>query len=82
MNGMLWAEEEFIENNTIDFSMFDNEIYQQDNCIKSDIWRDMILLVSIILFCDQGPKFQSLEERRKIMESLKNCVFFRLHFLV
>ena len=66
MNGMLWTEE-VIENNTINFSIFDNEMYQRDNCIKSDIWSDVILLVSITLFCDQGRKSESLEERRKIM---------------
>ena len=42
-------------------------MYQRDNCIKSDIWTDVILLVSISLFCDQGSKCESLEERRKIM---------------
>ena len=66
MNHMVWAEE-VIENNTINFSMFHNEMYQQDNCIKSGIWSNMILLVSTTLFCDQGYKYESLEERRKIM---------------
>ena len=66
MNGMLWTEE-VIENNTINFSMFDNEMYQRDNCIKSDIWSDVILLVSITLFCDQGCKSKSLKERKKII---------------
>ena len=66
MNGMFWTEE-VIENNTINFSIFDNEMYQRDNCIKSDIWSDVILLVSITLFCDQGRKFESSEEKRKIM---------------
>ena len=42
-------------------------MYQWDNCIKSDIWSDVILLVSITSFCDQGRKFESLEERAKIM---------------
>ena len=63
---MLWAEG-VKENYTINFSIFDNEMYQRDNCIKSDIWTDVILIVSITLFCDQGRKSQSLEERRKIM---------------
>ena len=66
MNGMLWTQE-VIENNTINFSIFDNEMYQRDNCIKSDIWSDVILLVSITSFCDQGRKFESLEERAMIM---------------
>ena len=66
MNRMLWTEE-VIENNTINFSIFHNEMYQQDKCIKSGIWSDVILLVSITLFCDQGRKSESLEERRKIM---------------
>ena len=39
---MLWTEE-VIENNTINFSIVDNEMYQQDNCIKSDVWSDVIL---------------------------------------
>ena len=64
--GMLWTEE-VKENYTINFSIFDNEMYQRDNCIKSDIWTDVILIVSITLFCDQGRKSESLEERRKIM---------------
>ena len=38
-------------------------MYQRDNCIKSDV----ILFVSITLFCDQGRESESLEERRKIM---------------
>ena len=42
-------------------------MYQQDDCIKNDIWSDVNLLVCIILFCDQGPKSKSLEEKRKIM---------------
>ena len=63
---MLWAEG-VKENYTINFSIFDNEMYQRDNCIKSDIWKDVILIVSITLFCDQGRKSESLEERRKIM---------------
>ena len=66
MNAMLWTQE-VIENNTINFFIFDNEMYQRDNCIKSDIWSDVILLVSITLFCDQGRKSESLEERKKIM---------------
>ena len=63
MNGMLWTEE-VIENNNINFSIFDNEMYQRDNYIKSDV----IFLVSITLFCDQVRKSESLEERRKIMQ--------------
>ena len=66
MNAMLWTQE-VIENNTINLFIFDNEMYQRDNCIKSDIWSDVILLVSITLFCDQGRKSKSLEERKKIM---------------
>ena len=66
MNGMLWADQ-VTENNTINFSIFDNEMYQRDNYIKSDICRDEILIVSITLFCDQGQKSESLEERRKIV---------------
>ena len=65
MNGMLRTEE-VIENNSF-IDIFDNKMYQRDNCIKSDIWSDVILLVSITLFCDQGRKSESLEERRKIM---------------
>ena len=42
-------------------------MYQRDNCLKSDIWRDVILLVSITLFCDQGRKSQSITRGRKIM---------------
>ena len=64
--GMLWTEE-VKENYTINFSLFDNEMYQRDNCIKSDIWTDVLLIVSITLFYDQGRKSESLEERRKIM---------------
>ena len=64
--GMLWTEE-VKENYTINFSIFDNEMYQRDNCIKSDIWTDVLLIVSITLFYDQGRKSESLEERRKIM---------------
>ena len=60
MNAMLWTEE-VIETNTINFFIFDNEIYQRDNCIKSDIWSNVILLVSITLFCDQERKSESLE---------------------
>ena len=48
MNGMLWTEA-VIENNTVNFSIFDNEMYQRDNCIESDIWSEVILLVSITL---------------------------------
>ena len=66
MNGMLWTED-VTENNTISCSIFDNEMYQQNKCIKSDIWSDVILLVSNTLFGDQGRKSESLEERRKIM---------------
>ena len=72
MNGMLWTQE-VIENNTINFFIFDNEMYQRDNCIiiliivDNYIWSDVILLVSITLFCDQGRKSKSLEERKKIM---------------
>ena len=65
MNGIFWKKE-VIGNNAINFSIFDNEMYQRDNCIKSDIWSDVILLVSITLFCDQRRKSESLEERRKI----------------
>ena len=43
-------------------------MYQQDNCIKSDISSAAILLVSITLFCDQGCKSETLEERRKIIQ--------------
>ena len=60
--GMLWTEE-VKENYTINFSIFDNEMYQRDNCIKSDIWTDVLLIVSITLFYDQGRKSESLEER-------------------
>ena len=60
--GMLWTEE-VKENYTINFSLFDNEMYQRDNCIKSDIWTDVLLIVSITLFYDQGRKSESLEER-------------------
>ena len=42
-------------------------MYQQDNCIKTYIWSDVILLVGITLFSDQGCKSESLEERRNIM---------------
>ena len=42
-------------------------MYQQDNCIKTYIWSDVILLVGITLFSDQGCKSKSLEERRNIM---------------
>ena len=42
-------------------------MYQRDNCIKSDIWSDVILLVRITLFCVQGHKSESLEEKRKMM---------------
>ena len=47
---MLWTED-VIENNNINFSIFHNEKYQRENCIKSDIWSAVILLVSITLFC-------------------------------
>ena len=40
----------------INFTIFDNKMYQRDNCIKSDIWSDVIFLVNITLFCDQGHK--------------------------
>ena len=60
-NGMLWTEE-VIENNTINFSIFDNEMYQRDNCIKREIRSDVILLVSITLFCDLRRKSESLED--------------------
>ena len=36
MNGILWIGE-VIGNNTSNFSIFDNGMYQRDNCIKSDI---------------------------------------------
>ena len=65
MNGMLWIEE-FIENNTINFYIFDNEMHERDNCIKSDIWVDLILLVSITLFCDPRRKPKSLEEIKRM----------------
>ena len=65
MNGMLRTEE-VIENNSF-IDIFDNKMYQRDNCIKSDIWSDVILSVSITSFCDQGRKFESLEERAMIM---------------
>ena len=42
-------------------------MYQRDNCIKSYTWSGVILLVGITLFCDQGLKSESLEERRNIM---------------
>ena len=41
----------------MNLSIFSNKIYQRDNCIKSYIWSDVILLVGITLFCDQGCKF-------------------------
>ena len=43
-------------------------MYQRDNCIKSNVWSDVILLVGITLFCDQGHKSESLEERRNVMK--------------
>ena len=43
-------------------------MYRQDNCIKSDISSAAIFLVSITLFCDQGRKSETLEERRKIIQ--------------
>ena len=62
MNGMLWTEE-VIENNTLiflnmtrSFSLYlimkyeIYQVYQRGNCIKRDIWSDMILLSSITLF--------------------------------
>ena len=51
----------------INLCIFDNKIYQQINCIKSYIWSEVILLVGIALFCNQGYKFESLEERKDIM---------------
>ena len=39
-------------------------MYRRDNCIKSDIWSDVILLVRITLFCDQGRKSESLEKKK------------------
>ena len=63
---MLWTVEA-LGNNTINFSKFDNEMYQQDNGIKSDIWSDVTFLVRITSCCDQGCESESLEERRKIM---------------
>ena len=42
-------------------------MYQRDNCIKSFIGSDVILLVGITLFCDKGRQSKSLEERRNIM---------------
>ena len=63
MNGMLWTEQVM---GKIVLLNYYNEMYQWDNCIKRDIWSDVIILVSITLFCDQGCKPESLEERRKI----------------
>ena len=63
----LWYSAEKYRAFVINFSIFDNEKYQRDSCIKSDIWSDVILLVCITLFCDQGHKSESLDERRKIM---------------
>ena len=51
----------------INLSIFDNEMYQRDNCIKSYIWGDVILLVGITLFWDQGRKSEILEEIRNLM---------------
>ena len=65
MNGMLWTEE-VIENNTVSLYLI-MKCNQQDNCIKSDIWSDVILIVSITLFCHEERKSEHLEERRKIM---------------
>ena len=48
------------------FSIFNNEMYQQDNYVKSYVWSDVILLVGNTLFCDQGCKSKSLEERRNM----------------
>ena len=42
-------------------------MHHRDNCIKSDIWNDVILLLRYTLFCDQGCKSESLKERKKIM---------------
>ena len=64
MNGMLWTEEVM---GKIVLLNYYNEMYQRDNCIKSDIWSDVVFLVGITLFCDQGRKPESLEERRNIM---------------
>ena len=64
MNGMLWTEQVM---GKIVLLNYYNEMYQWDNCIKRDIWSDVIILVSITLFCDQGCKPESLEERRNIM---------------
>ena len=38
----------------------------------------VIMCPCIILFCDQRRTSKILEERRKIMQYPKNCVFFRL----
>ena len=42
-------------------------MYQQDNCIKSDTWSDVNLLVGIILFCDLGRESENLEVRKNIL---------------
>ena len=62
MHGMLWREE--VIENDIENEM---KMNQRDNCIKSDIWSDLILLLRITLFCDQGCKSEGLKERRNIM---------------
>ena len=76
MNGMLWIEE-VIGNNTINFSVLDNEMYQRDNCIKNGIWRDVILLNSITLFCDQGKLKRKLKRKKK-----DNIIVKKLCFLL
>ena len=52
----------------MNLSIFDNEMYEQDNCIKKLYLLYVILLVGITLFCDQGHKSESLEESRNIMQ--------------
>ena len=75
---MLWREEVIGNDIFIDLllsliwedqflSKFDNEMYQRDDCVKSYIWNDVILLFRITLLYDQGRKSESLEERRNIM---------------
>ena len=42
-------------------------MHQGDNYFKSYTWSGVISLVGITLFCDQGCKSESLEERKTIM---------------
>ena len=60
---MLWTEE-VIKNNTISFSIFDNEMWEQDNGIKSAIWSDMVLLVSITLLRLTGKKKDNVIDKK------------------